>query len=51
MLLLLLLLLHHMAFMCRKQDVQVADWVIHGLGLPQYAEAFRSNAITVSRCT
>jgi hypothetical protein len=25
----------------------VADWVAYGLGLPQYAEAFRSNAITV----
>jgi hypothetical protein len=35
--------------MCCVQDVKVEDWVTHSLGLPQYAEAFRSNAITVSR--
>lgn len=33
---------------CLLQDVQVADWVSHGLGLAQYADAFRANAITVS---
>jgi hypothetical protein len=30
------------------QDVKVADWVAHGLDLPQYAQAFRTNSITVS---
>lgn len=37
-----------MSCMCVMQDVKVADWVAHGLGLPQYAETFRSNSITVS---
>lgn len=32
------------------QGVKVADWVAHGLGLPQYAEAFRTNSITVCSC-
>lgn len=29
------------------QGVAVDDWVAHGLRLPQYAEAFRANAVTV----
>jgi hypothetical protein len=29
------------------QGVKVADWVAHGLGLSQYAEAVRTNSITV----
>ncbi|KAL4443446.1 hypothetical protein ABPG75_011183 [Micractinium tetrahymenae] len=28
------------------QDHGVVDWVAHGLGLPQYARAFKQNAIT-----
>lgn len=30
----------------RVQSHQVADWVEHGLGLPQYAAAFKRSAIT-----
>ena len=29
------------------QGVRVWDWVRHGLGLPQYAEAFKNHSITV----
>lgn len=28
------------------QDHRVVDWVEHGLGLPQYAAAFKRNAVT-----
>lgn len=29
-----------------QQEHRVVDWVVHGLGLPQYALAFRRNAVT-----
>jgi hypothetical protein len=32
------------------QGHRVAEWIKHGLGLPQYVETFRANAITVRPC-
>jgi hypothetical protein len=37
-------------YVLHVQGVKVADWVTHGLGLPQYAEVFRTNSITVRSC-
>ena len=33
---------------CCLQGAHVAEWVKHGLGLPQYVQAFRDNAVSVS---
>ncbi len=33
---------------CCLQGAHVAEWVKHGLGLPQYVQAFRKNAVSVS---
>lgn len=35
----------HLARLSRSH--RVAEWVSYGVGLPQYADAFRQNAVTV----
>ena len=38
----------HTLFCCCLQGAHVAEWVKHALGLPQYVQAFRDNAVSVS---